>query len=285
MKKNIYIILSVIIFLISCSPVKNIKKNNQNKIKSISTKRLIKQVKNNYLKYNTLSFKASTKINFNKKRFPLKINFRIKHDSIIWIYIAHSSGYPVANLVLTKDSVKLINKIQKNYFLGDYRYFYKNFNIKLNYNNIQSLLTNEFFVFADTINIKKIKTKLKIKPDTGFYMFSTLKKHKLHKRLRKQSKNKLKYTLINQTFIINALTKKISKIIIENITENQKISINYNTFVTKNDQLIPKNILMQYNNNNDSSIIKLKIKLSKFNFDKKLKYKFKIPKSYKNINE
>jgi len=284
-EKRIYIILTLIVFFVSCSTVKKTQQEKPKKIRAIATKRLIKQVKHNYLNYNTLNFKASTKIKFNNKKYPLKANFKIKHDSIIWIYLAHSSGYPVANLVLTKDSVKLVNKIEKNYFLGDYEYFNKNFDVKLNYKNIQSLLTSEFFVFADTININKVKTKLKIKPDTGFYAFSTLKKHKLNKRLRKYSKNKLKYNLINQTYVINALSKKISKIIVENITEKQKISINYNNFVIKNEQLIPKKILLQYDNEKDSSSINLQIKISKINFNKKLKYKFKIPKSYKNINE
>ncbi len=285
MKKTYYILILFLILLSACSSVKKTQQEKPRKIKTIATKRLIKQVKQNYLKYNTLNFKASTKIKFNNKKYPLKANLKIKHDSIIWIYLAHSSGYPVASLVLTKDSVKLINKIEKTYLLGDYKYFNKNFDLNLNFKNIQSLLTSEFFVFADTIDISKIKTKLKTKPDTGFYTFSTLKKHKLNKRLRRYSKNKLKYNLINQTYIIDAVAKKISKVIIENITEKQKILINYNNFVIKDEQLVPKKILLQYDNKKDSSSINLQIKLSKISFNKKLKYKFKIPKSYKNINE
>lgn len=285
MKKITYILLTIIIIFTSCTITKKATQVNDKKIKSIATKKLIKQVKSNYLNYETLKFKATIKINLNNKKHTLKANFRIKHDSIIWIYIAHSTGYPIANLILKQDSVILINKLDKNYFKGNYEYFKNNFDLKLNYHNIQSLLTGEFFVFSDTIDIADVKTKLKTKPDSIYYTFSTLKKHKLNKRIRKYTKNKLNYTLVNQAFTINAITKKLTKIIIENITEKQKISVSYNKFFEKDEQQLPKYININYSNKSDTSEISLNIKISKVTFNNKLKYNYNIPNSYKPINE
>lgn len=285
MKKITYILLTIIIIFTSCTITKKATQVNDKKIKSIATKKLIKQVKSNYLNYETLKFKATIKINLNNKKHTLKANFRIKHDSIIWIYIAHSTGYPIANLILKQDSVILINKLDKNYFKGNYEYFKNNFDLKLNYHNIQSLLTGEFFVFSDTIDIADVKTKLKTKPDSIYYTFSTLKKHKLNKRIRKYTKNKLNYTLVNQAFTINAITKKLTKVIIENITEKQKISVSYNKFFEKNEQQLPKYININYSNKSDTSEMSLDIKISKVTFNNKLKYNYNIPNSYKPINE
>lgn len=285
MKKITYILLTIIIIFTSCTITKKATQVNDKKIKSIATKKLIKQVKSNYLNYETLKFKATIKINLNNKKHTLKANFRIKHDSIIWIYIAHSTGYPIANLILKHDSVILINKLDKNYFKGNYEYFKNNFDLKLNYHNIQSLLTGEFFVFSDTIDIADVKTKLKTKPDSVYYTFSTLKKHKLNKRIRKYTKNKLNYTLVNQAFTINAITKKLTKVIIENITEKQKISVSYNKFFEKNEQQLPKYININYSNKSDTSEMSLDIKISKVTFNNKLKYNYNIPNSYKPINE
>ena len=266
-------IISIIFFLalVSCSTMKNTERI---KIKPIASKKLIKRVERNYLDYNTLKLKASTKVILDGKRYSLKASIRIQKDSLIWVYFMHSTGYPVANFLLSKDSVKFINKIEKEHFVGDYEFFDDRFGLALSYDIFQSFLTNEFFLFSDTSGLENIKFNRKVKADSLHYVINSVKKHKLKKRIRKVQKGKRDYMLISQKFYINPSNYKIEANKIENLNKPQSLSFTYSNFIEKAETLFPKKINVVLINESDT--VNLNMKFTKIDLGKKLKFPFKI---------
>lgn len=66
-------------------------------------------------------------------------------DSLIYFNL-HKSGIELMRVVLTPDSVILVNKLQKEYYRGNYQLFKAIFNIPLTFAMIQAILNGSDFV-------------------------------------------------------------------------------------------------------------------------------------------
>ena len=104
------------------------------------------------LKYNSLSYKtfsASFNGSFesNDKKLPLKGIIRIKKNEFIWISLRPVISIEIGRVLLTKDSIKYLDRMKNEYFAEDYSYIKKNFGFEMNYTIIESALTNKFFLY------------------------------------------------------------------------------------------------------------------------------------------
>ncbi|MEZ4807920.1 MAG: DUF4292 domain-containing protein [Flavobacteriales bacterium] len=65
------------------------------------------------------SAKASVDLTLPDGRKSFKANIRSVQDSAAWISVVPALGIEVARLLLTTDSLKLLNKLEDEYFVGD----------------------------------------------------------------------------------------------------------------------------------------------------------------------
>jgi len=63
-------------------------------------------------------------------------------DSILYLNI-HASGIEVMRAVFTPDSIKYVNKLTNQYFLGTYEPFQKYFRIPVNFQTIQAIFNGD----------------------------------------------------------------------------------------------------------------------------------------------
>ena len=84
----------------------------------------------------------------------VKGNLKILKDSIIWISLSPGLGIEAVRLKFTKDSVFLMDKIKKNLTKGKYAFIKKLWKIDVDYNSLQSILTNQFFIYPTVENEK-----------------------------------------------------------------------------------------------------------------------------------
>ncbi|RYG72384.1 DUF4292 domain-containing protein [bacterium] len=68
------------------------------------------------------------------------INLRMKKDSAIWISVVPAFGIEAVRALLTPDSVKVINRLERSYISTDYRLLERKFNIKADFHTLQALL-------------------------------------------------------------------------------------------------------------------------------------------------
>ncbi len=70
-------------------------------------------------------------------------NIRIKKDSIIWFSITPGFGIEAARGIITRDSVLLINKLQKEYYAYSFKDLSAKLNVDVSYDVMQSALLGD----------------------------------------------------------------------------------------------------------------------------------------------
>jgi hypothetical protein len=85
------------------------------------------------------------KVHFKRKDTDQSANFalRIKRDSAIWLS-GSLLGIEGVRALLTPDSVRVVNRLQKTYFAGDYAYLSQLLNVPVTYHQMQDILLGDY---------------------------------------------------------------------------------------------------------------------------------------------
>ena len=85
------------------------------------------------------------KVHFKAKDSEQSANFnlRIKRDSAIWLS-GSLLGIEGVRALLTPDSVRVVNRLQKTYFAGDYAYLGQLLNVPVSYKQMQDILLGDY---------------------------------------------------------------------------------------------------------------------------------------------
>jgi len=85
------------------------------------------------------------KVHFKRKDSDQSANFslRIKRDSAIWLS-GSLLGIEGVRALLTPDSVRVVNRLQKSYFAGDYAYLSQLLNVPVTYKQMQGILLGDY---------------------------------------------------------------------------------------------------------------------------------------------
>jgi hypothetical protein len=90
-----------------------------------------------------LSAKGKAQINLKGNKQGANLSLRVRRDSIIWV-TAGLLGVEGVRAVLTHDSVRVINKLEKTYFSGGYDYLSKLLNVPVSFEQMQALLLGDY---------------------------------------------------------------------------------------------------------------------------------------------
>ncbi len=251
------------------------------KLKPITDKKLLKQIANNYLSYRYLTLKFSGNTQFRDNTKSIRGIIKTKRDSIIWISLYHSTGIPVAKIVLTKDSLIFINRLNDSYYAGNYEFLENQFNFSLTFNNVQSVIFNELFLYNDTITKFKELKDFKCYNDSTCYVFQSVKKKIFRKIEKKQQKNKRlkkkwRESFIVQDFRISPDDFKIKSLSVRDITNHLELSVFYDNFEAFLNQSFPRNMKISIFMPNET--INTDLKLKKIAASDSLDFSIKIPK-------
>lgn len=260
---HFFIIL--LLFLASCSVQ---KKAYKAPLKEEGEGFLLSKMQENESKFETFSAKALVDIINDGKTTPIKVNIRIRKDSAIWVSISAGIGLEVARILLTNDTVMYLNRLEKSYFVGNYKFVNQMIHAEVNFDIVQSLLTGNDFEWYDYHNLKA-----SISGDQ--YQLESAHRRQLKKYLRSPDCNS---QVIYQSMWLNAENFKIERIKIKEIkNENKRIVAEYSDFINENGQKIPS----QYNITiSAQKEVMIDASLLKISLDKKLTFPFKIPSKY-----
>lgn len=95
-----------------------------------------------------------SKINFDdgNQRIGATANIRIRKDSVIWFSVTPGFGIEAARGLVTRDSLFLINKLQKEYHAYSFAELSKKLNVAVDYDILQSALLGDPIVPITTNN-------------------------------------------------------------------------------------------------------------------------------------
>ena len=281
--KNLLFFLIIFLFLgtLSCAVHKETAKiPREKKLKPISDKKLLKRTTKNYLSYKFLTLKFSGKARWGNTAKSIRGIIKTKRDSIIWISLYHSTGIPVAKIVMTKDSVIFLNRLNDTYYVGNYDFMEDKLNFSLTFNNVQSVLFNELFLYNDTVTKFKELKDFKRYADTACYVLQSVKKKAFRKYSKKQRKNKRlrrkwREGFIVQDFKITPEIYKIKNLSVRDITNKMSFITDYDNFETFLDKPFPQNMKISIFTPKDTVVTNLKVK--KLIKNESLEFSFKIP--------
>lgn len=229
---NKFLFLLFILFLFSCKrqQVKTLDKLNINEL----------QFEN---------FIAKSKVSFNDKNKHITLNtsIRIRKDSVIWISASIILGIEVARVMITTDSIFILDKFNKNYYAMDIRHVAKKVSAKagnpvgiaISYDLLQDLILGNMPFYGSSAQNKLIKEA----DLPAGVTFSTQASHYLIRQ---------KYDRYIIDNYINKKNRKLEKLKIYEQSSNNVIELDYNDFekLGKNDFAYSNIIRLFYEQNN-----------------------------------
>jgi len=199
-----------------------------------NAKALSRYVKDNEFKFTWVYAKANVESLIDGKEESFDIKVRIRRDSAMLVTIQYLLGLEVAKVLITRDSVKFVNYIQKSYFRGDFNYINELLNAELDFDLLQAVL------FGNSAEFQDDETKLKPTADRQncHYLLSTERKRRLRKI--QNGSTDLKEAL--QTLTLNPDNFKIIRNEFIDPTTNRLFIANYGNFTQKDSVYAPYHV-------------------------------------------
>ncbi|PID88869.1 MAG: hypothetical protein CSB02_00495 [Bacteroidia bacterium] len=205
------------------------------------------------------------------KTYHLKANFRMKEDSVIWLSVSAPFGIEVSRLLLTPDSVFYLNRLEKNYYKGNYAFLCRLLQTDVDFDIIQSLLTGRDVKWYDHQSLK-VHTKGK------HYQLESAHRRRL-KRYAKR--NDGLNPVFYQSVWLTPQHYKIKKIKMKTISEQdvRKLLMTYDDFKQVDAQQLPHKYNLEITSD-EAFLVEMQWKRIQLN--KPTRFPFSIPSSYKN---
>jgi len=267
---NLAALVILVLIGVSCSPA---RKAIREPLKQEGPQFLYTQLQGNKLTFNTFSTRASVDIRSSKTEMSLKAQIRIKKDSTIWISFSPLLGIEVVRLVLTPDSVKFLDRINRSYFCGNYSFFHDFYKVGFDYDMIESILLGvDFRCYDEGVMNAGI--------DHLLYRLSTANRRKIKRFVRSNSDSE---RVLLQDVWLDPQSFRIRKLKLQEANrDSRKLEAEYESLLTlANGDVVPHEITIGIKAEEE---IKLKLNYNKVMINDPQTYPFSVPASYQAIN-
>lgn len=245
-----------------------IKENR--KLKEITADSLLMFINDSAFRAERLSGKAEVETDIEGNSNSFDIAIRARKDSAIWISISPLLGIEVMRVLITRDSVKYLDRIHKKYQVTDYQFLNELLRMNIDYEIIQGVLTGNLFSY------KKNKFNSVYNDEDKYYILSTLGKRKLNRSLEEKDPNKP----IIQDMWVNDSTFRITKLSIEDNKIDKTLLTGYEDFRPTDTGLFPYKSKTRIT---AEKTINISIYYSKITVNEEQEFPFHIPRSYEKI--
>ena len=232
-----------------------------------STDGIVNLMKKNQFHFTTLSLKFNAEAQTEEESNSFSGNIYMVKDNTIWVSI-QKLGMEAFRFLITADSVKMLDRINKVYINGNYVVLNKMLNTNFDFDLLQALFTGN-----DTENY-----------DTaGFAVEYEKNDIILSDKTRKNISGGISSDMIDQQLWINSDNYKIIKNIIKE-THGQTIQsfeCTYSDFHDFDGQKFPQKIDFQFS---DTKTTKGSINFTRISPEKKETFPFTVPSGYERKN-
>lgn len=178
MKRSFYF-FTLLLVLIGCRPVKKVENIEQVVARKDSSqtiivnpekeavdsfsivKSIISNLKNNQIRFSTFSGKIKIDYQGKEGGDQATAYIRIKKDSAIWISLTGALGIEGYRLLINKDSVKMMNKLQKTVQYRTIAYLQDLVEVPLDFYSLQDIIVgNPVFVDSNIVSYKTNENEL-----------------------------------------------------------------------------------------------------------------------------
>ncbi len=258
MRFSKYLVLIFLVFA-ACKSKKKIVEAGA--IKNLSAKKIIKNHIANDFDAKTLDAKLRVSYSDTKKgkrtRYTFTVRLRMQKDSVIWMKGTYKilSAFRVK---ITPTKFSYYSPIEKRYFEGDYSLLERMLGTKVTFNQLQNL-----FLGQSLLDLKKQKFTAKVEEG-------------LHKLTPKRQEDLYRIFLL-----FDPNNFKLRKQFLEIADKNRTLRIDYQGYISLENQLVPKKITLNSYKGDDYTFIDLSVRSLTLN--KSISMPFRIPSGYKRI--
>jgi hypothetical protein len=263
--KNLIAVVFLLFALISLEGCKIKKHTVKEEAKVFETPEdIFAELNHNTAEFEWFSTRFSGNVIWGGRNQSIGGAIRIRKDSAIYISVTPALGIEVVRLIISPDSVKYVNRLENNYYVGDNSFINKMLGTNLDFFMLQSLLTgNDFPHFETTYFIMSIEREMV----------------KLSNQHRRKIGNPS--VVLSQNIFIETNNFKIRK---NNISDNsgKNISAAYGDWALIEDQLFPTTVELVFKDK--STHAELFLKLNKMDINLPQNMSFRIPPRYEEIS-
>lgn len=271
-----FLFLFLLLLSSACKTKKDIvetKRNTDERVDIKNPRTLMKLLKENQFDFKWLSAKFSADMVLDGNNESFNGLMRVRKDSVIWMIIS-KMGFEGARIMITKDSVKFLDKVNKKYFTGTHDTISKMLHTDLDFEIMQSMLVgNSVEFYEEDEKLKAGKDK-----DSSQYILSTVRKRKLKRILKGHDVPK---DLVQSIWMENKLWK-ITRIFMTDHNTNRTFDAFYNDFQKTDSALFPFHVKFDIKAERE---VMVEFDYSKVTLNKPQEFPFTVPESYERITK
>jgi len=260
------VIAGAILTVSSCKSTK--KTSAKRNLKEYGFEFLKEKMDSNRLSFDYLSAKLSFTYKKEQSSTSLRGQLRMREDSILWLSFSPAMGIEAARLILTRDSIKFINRLNKTYLLGEYNMLDTIINSTVDYVIIQSMILANELPYYSLDNYS-------VKVDDNMYLLTMEKKRKVKKSIQK---GESPTNIIIEKVWLDPDRFRMRKVEMHELgADKKKLVVYYNDYREVEGKWFPFNVQIFVYADKDISI---DVKYNKIHFGQKLSFPFRIPSKY-----
>ncbi len=263
----VFVVIALFLTVLACKTTKKIPRSP---LVLKSAQELTLHSDTHELKFEWINAKFNASVVTKDKSTSFTVNLRVRKDSALWMSIS-ALGIEVARALVTKDSLKMIDRINSKYMLTNYNYLNELLQVVVDFDMMQSLLVGNNFSYLDD---KKFKSSF---IDGDRYVLSTLGKRKLRKTIVDDKEINAK---ISQDIWLDAENFKVQKMNIQDKKANKKLVAEYKDFRDVDGQKFP--FVASFNVESTKSV-QISIEYSKVTINKAQDFPFSVPEKYEKM--
>ncbi|AIM60351.1 MULTISPECIES: DUF4292 domain-containing protein [Cellulophaga] len=250
---KILLALIVVLFFVSCKSKKVIAEGTST-LKKLNTKTVVKNHYANTLDFKTLRGRLKIDYTDGTDTQGYTVSFRMEKDKAIWI----SATLGVVKAYITPTRVSFYNRLQNEYFDGDFTYLSNLLGTELDYNKVQNLLLGQalFDLRKEKYNTVELNNQYQLAPKKANNLFKTLLQ-------------------------IEPNNYKVAGMQLSQPLKNRVLNVQYKNYQVVDKKLVPNIIDIYVKDQDKTDTIALTFKNIELN--KSFSFPYKIPNGFKEI--
>jgi len=294
--KRLIKFLAISFFIITAlSGCKTKRVTQKSPLVNVSSNFILDQVVQSEFEFGTINAKLQASVDAPNQKNSFKINMRAQSDSLIWMSITPALGIEAARLLIQPDTLKYIDKLKNQYFIGDYSLLDSVFRYETRFSFMENLLIGnpvellpeeKYSAYVEGLNyVLQTKVKRKIKKafdiskgdmveDTLYTDLDVVKEKKYEKAIDKLSEE----DLIIKRYYVRADDFRISRTIIDDVLYKRTIVIKYDDYEDLDGVPFPRKISITATTPTETT--RFDLEYSRIRTNENQGYPFKIPSKY-----
>ena len=141
-------LIGILFFITSCKPKQQLTAVASSKKITAKSKIKAEDLRKNEAVFQTFQSKSKTVISLDGKTYDVNLSLRIKKDEIIWASVTAFAGIEVARILITPDSIKLMNRTEGTYSEKPFSFIHTYTSNKIDFKALEALLIGNSIPFT-----------------------------------------------------------------------------------------------------------------------------------------